>query len=96
MEKQGRDGETLAELCCHYLSIFTDVIKELPSGDVLHYHEDVRRGANDLVPADKTQEQHHAAEQLEMLQDRQQQDFYFIASTKATGCVFTSCFQTHT
>lgn len=96
MEKQGRGGETLAELCCHYLSIFTDVIKELPSGDVLHHHEDVRRGANDLVPADTTQEQRHAAERLEMLQDRQQQDFYFIASTKATGCVFTSCFQTHT
>lgn len=52
MEKREWGSGTFAQLSSHYLSIFTDVIEELPSGDVLHHHEDVSWGANNLIPAD--------------------------------------------
>lgn len=34
-----------------YLSIFADVIEELSTWDILHDHEDICRGANNLIPA---------------------------------------------
>lgn len=33
-----------------YLSIFADVVEELASWDILHYHEDICWGANNLIP----------------------------------------------
>lgn len=35
-----------------YLSVFADVVKELASWDILHHHEDICWGANNLIPAD--------------------------------------------
>lgn len=38
----------------YYLSIFTDVVKELSSRDILHHHEDICRGADNLIPVEVT------------------------------------------
>lgn len=37
-----------------YTSVLTDVIKQFPAGHVLHHHEEVCRGADDLVPSQNT------------------------------------------
>lgn len=47
---KGNEGQHYTTLKVHYLSIFADVVKELSSWDILHYHEDICWGANNLIP----------------------------------------------
>lgn len=46
------DYNTFYNIIVYYLSIFADVVEELSSRDILHHHEDICRGANNLIPAD--------------------------------------------
>lgn len=47
-----KQPQTTSSNAGSYLSILADVIKEFTTRNILHHHEDICRGANNLIPTE--------------------------------------------